>query len=184
MVDRIPQDPRSEVILKYVGPHYDAIRQLLLSIGFSLRASHLVSRGLPDSHTWRTDPSLGLANPWGARRSWANLASSARATRARARAEKKPKMNDFQETVMVGSYIAPPNTPYSVSKTSNISIFCISHAKAVLSFSRYAHCPTLYTSPTTRRSHTTHCIFQTPAIFQQHASAHWSNPFHASSWRR
>jgi hypothetical protein len=37
MADRIPQDPRLEVLPNHTGPHYDDICQLLLNTGLTLK---------------------------------------------------------------------------------------------------------------------------------------------------
>lgn len=54
MADRIPQDPRLEVLPDHAGPHYVAVRQIFLNTGLTLEQTiHSLNESWTQSHEER-----------------------------------------------------------------------------------------------------------------------------------
>jgi hypothetical protein len=132
MDDRIPQDPRLEILPNHAGPHYNGICQLLQNTGLTLEQA---VQSLNDLWTQSCEERI---QAWDQQVLNDNVAAEeAQCLRQeeeqlllqqeqqnleneRIEAEKKkPKMNDFQETTMVGNYIAPCPSQYALHRLKN-----------------------------------------------------------------
>jgi len=132
MADRIPQDPRLEVLPNHAGPHYNAIRQIIQNSGATLEQA---IQSLNESWTRTRDERI---QAWD-QQVLDDNAAAGEALRVRQEEEqlrlqqeqqnleneraeaekKKPRMNDFEEGAMVSSYIAPRPSQYALRRLEN-----------------------------------------------------------------
>jgi hypothetical protein len=95
MAERIAQDPHLEVLPNHAGPHYDNIQNLFINTGLTLEQA---IQPLDDSWTQTHDE-------WA--QAWDQQVLNDNNVAEEAQHLLQEKMNDFEETTMVSSYIAP-----------------------------------------------------------------------------
>jgi hypothetical protein len=132
MADRIPQDPCLEILPNHAGLHYNDICQLLINTGLALEQA---IQSLDDSWTHSCDEQIQawdqqvLDNNIAAEEAQCLHLEEEQLCRQQEQQDlqnkwmeankKKPKMNDFGENTMVGSYIAPHPSQYALRRLEN-----------------------------------------------------------------
>ena len=134
MADRILQDPRLEVLPNHAGPHYHGIRQILLNTGLTVEQA---VQALNNSWTQSREEQIQAWDQQvtndnnAAEEAWLLLQGEEQLRLQQEQQnledewleaeKKKPKMNDFEEAVMVGSYIAPCPSQYTLCRLENLN---------------------------------------------------------------
>ena len=111
MADRILQDPRLEVLPDHAGPHYNEICQLLVNTGLTLKQA-IQSNNDSWMHNYEE---------WV--QAWDQQQEQSLENECVEVEKKKPKMNDFEEAMMVSSYIAPCPSQYALHHLENFICF-------------------------------------------------------------
>lgn len=132
MADRIPQDPKLEILPNHAGPHYNEIHQILLNTGLTLkqtiqsldnswtcnhkeRIQAWDQQVLADNNTAEEADHLHLQEE----NLWLQQESQNLENEHLEAEKKKPKMNNFKDTVMVSNYIAPCPSQYALCHLEN-----------------------------------------------------------------
>jgi hypothetical protein len=129
MADRIPRDPRLEVLPNHAGPHYNDIRRLLIGTGLTLeQAIQALNDSWTQSREERTqawDQQVVMEN--NAAEEAQRLIQEQEQLRLQQERQvleneqleaekKKPKMNGFKAGTMISSYVAPRPSQYALRR--------------------------------------------------------------------
>lgn len=130
--ERITQNPHLETVPNHAGPHYDAIRALLVNTGITdEQAVQTLNTSWTRSHeeriqAWDQQVMEDAATQEEERRLAQEQEDQQRMQRElelenerREVEKKKPKMNDFNENAMVNDFIAPRPSAYALRRLTD-----------------------------------------------------------------